>query len=160
MDDIRELANRVKVAGERLERSRQECDAFDFDEKKKWPAAEPRPCSLCGREFVAPAGPNSSRQIHCVRACAIRAADLRRSGRPPKDPGYLVSSQEDGELGRAIQAAIYAVDVAIRIAGQKRRGNLAVRSGLVAMRAWLRVLRGGARKVERARRAARGVRRA
>lgn len=44
---------------------------------------ELKKCALCRVRVV-----KSRRHKHCRRACTVRAADLRRCGKPPVDRGY------------------------------------------------------------------------
>ena len=83
-------------------------------EGKPLPPDEVTFCNLCEVKAVP-----WSRVDKCSRACAIRAADLRRRGLPPVDPGY---EPRDSRIVR-VSRAIKEVRAAMKTVHAKKRSS-------------------------------------
>ena len=67
----------------------------------EWGDDGPRQCSLCTRRIPKKVIKACTRTPkHCSVACKNRAADLRRKGRTPLDPGYFFRYRRNKKRGR------------------------------------------------------------
>ena len=110
-----------------------------------------RICVLCDRPFVS----QIPSQTQCCRGCTCRAAELRRKGLEPRDPGYSRNRQKDDAVAHEIQLAIKALNRAMEKADRERLAHPELIPRLKEARGTLRVLRKAAR--ERSLRARRGA---